>query len=262
MSDELHEVALTAAEVEHILAVCGAQALLVGGQSLAFWALYYEVHPVGVLSESVTMDVNFIGTAKVAALLKDRLGEPWQLRTATLEDIGAQTAKVYEVLPDNGLKQVDFLSGIVGVDTQSALNRAVEIETLGGAIVRVLHPLDVLESRLRNLVLLPGKRNTFGVAQAKLAVEVVHAFIEHRLADGESPSVVFQAIKRVKKLALNASLANSAFKFGIDVLSAVPVEKIAKPKFHERFWPDVLVKLNDKRERYRMREEKRANTKA
>jgi hypothetical protein len=261
VSDELHEVAFSPAEVEHILAVCGAKALLVGGQSLAFWALHYDVRPVGVLSESITMDVDFIGTAEVAALLTARLGESWQLRQATLDDAGVQLAKVYQVLPGNGLKQIDFLRGIVGVDAQSAHNRAVEIDTLGGATVRVLHPLDVLESRLRNLELLPGTRNAVGIAQAKLAVEVVRAFIEHRLAEGESPGVVFQAIKRVKKLALSARLANTAFEYDIDVLSAIPVERIAKPKFHERFWPDVLARLKVKRERYRSTLAKRANDK-
>jgi hypothetical protein len=125
---ELREVAFTPAEIAQILTVCGTQALLVGGQSLAFWALHYQVHPVGVLSESVTMDVDFVGTAQVAALLKKRLGGQWKLHTASLDDMSGQTAKVYEVLPNNGLKQVDFLSGIVGLDTQAAIARAVEAE--------------------------------------------------------------------------------------------------------------------------------------
>jgi hypothetical protein len=97
-----HAVALSRDEVERILEVCGARALLVGGQSLAFWALHYGVRPVGALSESITTDVDFIGTASVAAILKAHLGDPWQLHETTLDDGGGQTAKVYQVLPDNG----------------------------------------------------------------------------------------------------------------------------------------------------------------
>ena len=250
MSDkELREVALTSAEITQILTVCGTQALLIGGQSLAFWALHYQVRPAGLLSESVTMDVDFVGNVKVAALLTKQLGGQWKLRAAPLDDMSGQTAKVYAVLPDNGLKQVDFLSGIVGLDTQSANNRAVDVEADPGVWVRVLHPLDVLESRLQNLRQLPGKRNAVGVAQARLAVEVVRAFLEDRLAAGDTRRV-FQAIKRVKKLALSPGLARTAFYYDIDVLAAVPAARIAKAQFHEQFWPDVLSRLKAKHERY------------
>jgi hypothetical protein len=174
---ELREVALTPAEITQILIVCGTRALLIGGQSLAFWALRHQVRPVGVLSESITMDVDFVAPATVAVLLKERLGGQWKLHAATLDDMGGQTAKVYAVVPGNGLKQIDFLSGIVGLDTQAASDRAVEVEYDPGVWVRVLHPLDVLESRLQNLRQLPSKRNEVGVAQARLAVEVVRAFL-------------------------------------------------------------------------------------
>jgi hypothetical protein len=248
-SGELRTVALSPAEITRILTVCGTRALLVGGQSLAFWALHYEVRPVGVLAESVTMDVDFVGTAKVAALLKKRLGGKWELHAATLDDMSGQIAKVYEVLPGGGLKQVDFLSGIVGLNTQVARERAVEVEAEPSVWVRVLHPLDVLESRLQNLRQLPGKRNEVGVAQARLAVEVVRAFLEDRLAAGDTKRV-FQAIKRVKKLALSPGLARTAFDYDIDVLAAVPVARIAKEKFQERFWPDVLSRLKARHEQY------------
>lgn len=256
---ELREVALTPSEITQILAVCGTRALLVGGQSLAFWALYYQVRPVGVLAEAVTMDVDFVGTADVAALLKKRLGGRWQLHTATIDDMVGQNAKVYEVLPDNGLKQVDFLSGIVGLDAQAAGNRAVEVEADPGVWIRVLHPLDVLESRLQNLRLLPSKRNEIAVAQAHLAVQVVRAFLEDRLDDGDTKRF-FQAIKRVKKIALNPGLARTAFDYGIDVLSAVPVARIAKEGFQERFWPDVLSRLAAKHERFATNDARRAKS--
>jgi hypothetical protein len=245
----LREVALTSAEITRILTVCGTRALLIGGQSLAFWALRYQVRPVGVLSAAVTMDVDFVGTADVAALLQERLGDRWKLHAATLDELSAQTAKVYTVLPDNGLKQVDFLSGIAGLDTRAAGERAVEVEADPGVWIRVLHPLDVLESRLQNLRLLPGKRNEYGVAQARLAVEVVRAFFDEQLDAGDTKRV-FQAIKRVKRLALGPGLARTAFEYDVDVLDAVPVARIAQEKFRERFWPDVLTRLEAKHTRY------------
>ncbi|MBS0374947.1 MAG: hypothetical protein JSR73_10210 [Proteobacteria bacterium] len=250
MSQPLHEVALSPVEVDLILSTCGANALLVGGQSLAFWALHYDVRPAGVLAASVTMDVDFIGTSEVARRLSQRLGDPWKLRTATLDDAGSQTAKVYRVLPDNGVKQVDFLSGIVGLGTRDVERRAVEVEIPSGAVVRVLHPLDVLESRLRNLAVLPDKRNSVGVAQARLGVEIVRAYIERMQAEAQSSRAIFQAVRRVKRIALDSRLANAALEHGVDVLSAVPVEKMSEPRFHERFWPDVLAKFETRRQRF------------
>jgi hypothetical protein len=258
VSSRLHEVALSPVEVERILAVCGTRALLVGGQSLAFWALYYGVRPVGVLSETVTMDVDFIGTAETATRLVELLGKPWQLHKGTLDEASAQVAKVYRVLPENGLKQIDFLSGIVGLDSAQVAARGAEVETPGGALFRVLHPLDVLESRLQNLATLPAKQNAFGVAQAKLAVQVAGAFIGHSLAEAQRPRVVFQAIKRVAQLALDSRLAQTTFEHDIDVLSAVPVEQISTPEFRERRWPRVLARLARKRGVYDARRAKRA----
>ncbi|HEX2494870.1 MAG TPA: hypothetical protein VHK24_13950, partial [Steroidobacter sp.] len=49
------------------------------------------------------------------------------------------------------IKQVDFLSGIVGLDTEAIRNRASQLTLADGTTVQLLHPLDVLESRLRNL---------------------------------------------------------------------------------------------------------------
>ena len=254
---ELRVVALTDSEIAQILEVCGTRALLIGGQSLAFWALYYQVRPVGVLAEAVTTDIDFVGTADVAALLKKRLGGRWQLHAATIDDMGGQNAKVYQVLPDNGLKQIDFLSGIAGLDAQAADNRAVEVEADSGVWVRILHPLDVLESRLQNLRLLPSKRDQIAVAQARLAVQVVRAFLQDRLDEGDAKRL-FQAIKRIKKIALNPGLARTAFDYKIDLLSAVPAARIAKEGFRERFWPDVVSRLDARHKRFTSDDARRA----
>ena len=57
MKRRLHEVSLTGAEVERILAICGPNALLVGGQALAFWAARFDVEPIAALSGMVTTEV-------------------------------------------------------------------------------------------------------------------------------------------------------------------------------------------------------------
>ena len=253
MSGRLSEIALTKAEVERILAICGRDALLVGGQALAFWALHYDVQPIGVLSSAVTTDVDFIGSRGVAQTLRESLGAPWELATATLDDFGPQTAKVYAAVPGQGVKQIDFLAAIVGIVTADAVERAVEIELPEGATLRVLHPLDVLESRLRNLQILASKRNPVGVAQANLALQVVRKFIQGMMAEGQTPRTVLSAVKRITKLALDSGLANVAFEYDLDVLSAVPLAQIQAPALHSRQWPRVLAQLAVRREKYENR---------
>lgn len=246
----LHEAELTSEEVEKILRVCGTRALLVGGQALATWAVYYGITPVGALSRVVTMDADFIGTRETAQALQRSLGEPWKLRKATLDDFGPQVAKVYATLPAGGIKQIDFLSGIVGLDTETIRKRASQLTLADGTRVRLLHPLDLLESRLRNLDALSAKQNAIGVAQARLAVSVVRAFIEDYMNAAGDPRTVRQAVKRVEKLALDSRLSRVAFTHDIDVLAAVPVERIAYSRFREQQWPRVVERLKGKRDKF------------
>lgn len=250
MSEALHEAELTAEELQSILKVCGPHALLVGGQSLATWAVYFDIEPVGELSRFVTMDADFIGTREIARQLQRSLGYPWKLRQGTLDDVGPQIAKVYATLPGIGIKQVDFLSGIVGLDSEAIRGRASYLTGPDGVTIQLLHPIDVLESRLRNLHSLASKRNPVGVAQARLAVEVVRAFIDGQLDEAGDPRTVRQALKRIEKLALDTQLSKVAFTYEIDVLSAIPVERIGTSKFQEERWPRVLARLERERQKF------------
>lgn len=245
----LHEAELTPDEVEGILRACGPHALLVGGQALAAWAVHYGIRPVGELSLAVTTDADFIGTSEVAQVLQRSLGLPWKLRRGTLDDSGGQVAKVYARTGD-GIKQVDFLSGIVGLDTDAVRKRAAEITLADGITVNLLHPLDVLESRLRNLDSIPAKRNAIGVAQARLAVSVVRAFIEDLMDGEQDPRRLRQAVKRVASIALDTRLTPVVLTYDIDVLAAIPVERIAYPRFHELQWPKVLARFERKRGKF------------
>jgi hypothetical protein len=122
-----------------------------------------------------------------------------------------------------------------------------------GTSLQLLHPLDVLESRLRNLDALASKRNAIGVAQARLAVSVVRAFIEDYMNEAGDPRTVRQSVKRVEKLALDTQLSRVAFTYDIDILAAIPVERIAYSRFREEQWPRILARLNTKRAAFERR---------
>src|SRR5919108_2058996 len=171
MNTPLPEVALTEEEIDQILRSCNGRALLVGGQSLAFWAQHYRVKPpLGVLAESVTSDADFIGSAQIALDLWQSLRAlDWKYWQPSPADATSQTAKLSKTVEGQGIKQVDFLDSIIGLRTEGIQRRAAVLTLADGTRLRVLHPLDVLESRLQNLAQLAEKRTSQGTAQANLA---------------------------------------------------------------------------------------------
>ncbi len=237
------ELALTREEVDEILSSCGRGVLLVGGQALAFWATHYRVEPVGELSGKITSDVDLIGTAAEARRLGARL--QWTLWFPTMDDATAQTAKLTKRGPRGGVKQIDYLSGIVGLDTAKIQARAVDVLLSSGATIRVLHPLDVLESRLRNLATLASKQNAIGVAQARMATAVVNSFVRDLIDSAAERKTVHRAVERIVKIALDRILLGVAVEFGIDVLGAVPAARIDSPGFRTKRWPQILARYSE-----------------
>jgi hypothetical protein len=238
MSGQAYELALSEEEIGTILKFCGQDALLVGGQALAVWAQFFAVEPTGELADKVTLDVDFVGSQAVANALSVALR--WRLYLPSMEDSTPQTAKVSITLPDGGIKQIDFLSSIAGLDTVSIEARAVDLVLANGAHIRVLHPLDVLESRLRNVDLLPSKQNAAGRAQMKLAVDVMAKFLRVLLAK-ESVQMVLEAVERVADIALDPRLSLVLLAEGIDLLAEVPVQEINSVPFRGRRWPQLLA---------------------
>src|SRR5229473_1576826 len=192
------EAPLTPEDVQKILSICSPRGLLVGGQALAFWADHLQVErPVNLVS-GVTADADFIGDSALAKDLARRLG--WQIWIPALDDATPQTGKVTHRTKSGEVKQVDFLSGVVGLTTKDLARRAIEMEVPNIGHLRVIHPIDVLDSRIQNLHLLPEKRNDAGISQARLAVDIARAFIQREVGiRGERTGV--KLLERVAEIA-------------------------------------------------------------
>jgi len=174
------EAPLTPEDVRKILSICSPSRLLVGGQALAFSSDHLLVErPVNLVS-GVTADADFIGDSVLAKDLAKRLG--WQIWIPALDDSTPQTGKVTHRTKSGEVKQVNFLSGVIGLTTKDLARRAIELEIPGIGHLRVIHPIDVLDSRIQNLHLLPEKRAAAGIAQGQLAVDVARAFIRQEVA--------------------------------------------------------------------------------
>ncbi len=242
MTEALHEVAFTEDEVQAILDHCGPDSLLVGGQALALWATLYRVARPAELSIAISSDLDFVAKASIATALKKTLKD-WTLWKTTPGDPTVYTAKLTQRVGESGFKQIDFLAAIQGLSTEAIRRRAVPITLKSGETIFVLHPLDVLESRLQNLLSLPDKRTVEGVAQARLAIEVARCFVIQLIVDGESVRSVWDAIGRLSDIATNKRLTRVFVEFELDILAAVPAEHLAYKAFQTKRWPQIQAEF-------------------
>lgn len=243
------EAPLSADDVKKILAICSPRGLLVGGQALAFWADHLHVRLPATLASGVTGDVDFIADSGLARELGERLG--WKVWIPTLDDATPQTGKVSHRLRDGRVKQVDFLSGVIGLTTKDVARRAVRMHVPSVGELRVMHPVDVLDSRIQNLHVLPEKRTEAGIAQAALAIEVARAFLRQEIAaTGERAGL--KLLERIAAIAADIAAVRVFLLHGIDPLAAVPLEDFrTTPALHRVRWPQIVAEVEEKRETLR-----------
>jgi hypothetical protein len=256
-SEPESEAPLSPAEVREILRVCSAKGLLVGGQALAFWADFLAVALPPTLSSGVSSDADFIGDVALARKVARTLR--WNEWVPSMDDATPHTAKVTK-RAGGGIKQVDFLSGVAGLDTQELARRAVNVEIPEIGRVRVIHPLDVLHSRIQNLHLLAEKRTKTGVAQALLAVDVARAFIRRTIAvQGERAAL--KLLERVVTIAGEAAGLRVHLAFGVEPLNAVPLDDFrTTATLHSVRWPQALAEIAAKRQNLRVAAKRRKRT--
>jgi len=249
MSERDTEAPLTPEEVQKILSICSPRGLLVGGQALAFWADHLQVERPENLVSGVTADADFIGDSVLARDLARRLG--WKIWIPALDDATPQTGKVTHRTKSGTVKQVDFLSGVVGLTTKDLARRAIELEIPQIGHLRVIHPIDVLDSRIQNLHLLPEKRTDAGIAQARLSVDVARAFIRQEVATRDERAGL-KLLERVADIASDMAAVRVFLLYGIDPLEAVPLEAFRTTSaLHKVRWPQIVAEVGEKRESLR-----------
>src|ERR1700689_2467029 len=243
------EAPLTPQDVQRILSICSPRGLLVGGQALAFWADHLRVErPVNLIS-GVTADADFIGGSGLAKDLARRLG--WEIWIPPPDDSTPQTGKVTHRTKSGEVKQVDFLSGVVGLTTKDLARRAIEMEMPNIGRLRVIHPIDVLDRRIQNLHLLPEKRTDAGIAQARLAVDVARAFIRQEVATRDERAGL-KLLERVAEIASDLGAVRVFLLYGIDPLKGVPLEDFrTTTSLHKVRWPQIVAEVGEKRESLR-----------
>lgn len=164
------EIAFTAERLRKLLSGVDRNAVLIGGQALAFWAEYYRIRIDDTLP-IVSKDADFLGDRALVERISEISGGH-----ATYPPRRAITALVGQVtieLANDQFLNVDVLHKVVGIKSDSVKRRAEEV-VFDGLKFMIMHPIDVLQSRISNLATLKDKQNEMGILQAKLEIGRAH----------------------------------------------------------------------------------------
>ena len=229
------QASITPEVMRRVLSAAGTGLVLAGGQALLFWMKRYQIGPPSTTGSQghagVTCDADFLGTAAMARQFARALN-------ARLEEMPAETlsslAAQIRIPAGHGLEHnIDVIHHLYAAGglrktvefTKRTQRRALTAQLEEGWTIRVLHPLDVLASRIHNAADLVAVKGPHVVTQARWGIEVARAAMTSLLnsdeAGGERPGALVQEICR---LALSQS-GRKVFKdHGVETAAAIPFE--------------------------------------
>lgn len=244
------------------LAVDPERLILVGGQALEVWGLYFNVAPPTGEHVALTEDTDWLGSEKDASWLCELLGrDNTELQLAGQNDAGPQSALAYIRTQDGRVLMMDFLRAIVGPSNEDVKRLAVPIQ-VEGVRLSVLHPLLCLESRFANLGVLPSKRRGNGPVQARWAISIAEAFLLKLPTDDGGRNLI-RACHQVAEVAEYRHGKFCYLEFELDPCSAVTSEVVRRigGRFESEDWPRTMARIDEKRARWKLRHGAREATK-
>ncbi len=235
------------AVIEKLLRVAGNEVVLVGGQSLGFWMHRFGLTlPDGVAA--ISHDTDFLVSSAADRGVVDRFAKaiggsahyPHQKSLTPL--VGQASLDI----SDEEAVNVDVIHTVLGLQAGQVRERAVEA-TLGKHVFLVMHPLDVLQSRLSNLYQLAEKQNPKGVMQLSMAIDAVREFLRHESSAGKVVGTAHRSplqgyVSAIERMAVQDAGRKVARRFFLHVADAIDPSLIPAGLFWTKRWP-ALRKL-------------------
>lgn len=236
------EVSFTTETLKQLLHAVSEDVVLVGGQALSFWVNFYSIdlsshHIVGAISR----DADFLGERKDVKHIAD--GVSGKAIYPSERAMTAIAGQVIIRLDQNEFINIDVIHRVVGIDANAVRRRALQAK-FDGVSFRVMHPLDVLKSRIENLATLQDKQTPEGITQAKLSLQVANKFITTIADNIDGQKSALKAIETIITIAKSSAGCKCAREFGIDFFQAVPKNAIKDEQFHQVRWPHLVKELD------------------
>lgn len=228
--------------------------MLVGGQALYPWLRYYDIPIPDGDTALLTEDTDFLGKKEHAIALGAAMGDHVTVRVAELSDKTDNVATLTWRSPYSGQTlMIDVMGLLIGLENKDVFKRAQRFQDESGQPFEIIHPFDLLKSRLENIHQLPSKQTTNGVLQANLAVEICRHYILELLTIADDKPTARPALRMAHSIGWLARSKAGAFctvGFGIDPLAAVDATRFTPfPLFAERDWQNNIRWANRARER-------------
>lgn len=236
------EASFTTETLKQLLHAASENVVLVGGQALSFWVNFYSIdlsshHIVGAISR----DADFLGERKdVKHIAEGVSGKTIYPSERAMTVIAGQ---VVMRLDQNEYLNIDVIHRVVGIDANAVRKRALPAE-FDGVPFRVMHPLDVLKSRIENIATLQDKQTPEGITQAKLALQVANKFIKTIAGNVDGQKSALKAIEAIVNIAKSSAGCKCVREFGIDFFQAIPQNAIKDEQFHQIRWPRLVQELD------------------
>lgn len=244
----LTEVPISKEVVHQLLSRIPPDLILVGGQALAFWIEHYSIDatpPSGEDAAYVSRDADFLGKRGHVRILAEIIaGKTSYPPRKAMTILCGQIFVINDAAKT--LMNIDVIHRIGNLDSDAVRRRAVEA-SVGGNTFLVMHPLDVLVSRVENFREIKEKQNRNGLRQIALSIEVARRYVLEAVKRDESI-----AIRAIEKIAETARSAAGIFarKHGAEIYEAIVPEIIEANIKNENFRSKRLPKLVAEIERY------------
>ena len=210
------------------------EGIIVGGYALEFYANRYGV---GIDSEhpAATRDLDMLGSSLDAQQLQELLSYTFDSKILVdKNDHGSPNTAVISIHLDGEEEPliIDYLAFMEGLKSKEVKARAIEFELPSSSgndayKIVVMHPLDVLVSRIVNIVRLPSKQHSRALAQVDLAIEMIRAWFS-KVEAAKQVTVSQEAAREINEFAQSKDGKIALSKYGKNVILAIPEKYLSQ----------------------------------
>jgi hypothetical protein len=242
--------------VQRVLASAPSDVVLIGGQALAYWMGFYAIHAHRNTTQAISRDVDFLTTdaANVDPLAHFARAIRGRAEVHDSRGLSALIGSAIAPAGEGRIYNVDLLRDVIGLKRDHVAANAVRVTVPGtGSMLRVMHPIDVLQSRNVNLHTLPEKQDEAGQLQLQLAIEVARKYLEQEieaikqhsgLTDGTRQRAIFDVIGAVTEYSTEDAARKNAERHGIFLADAIPAWCMESDLFWEKQWPHLRARMS------------------